>query len=114
MTVYVDNANIDAHVGRIKSLWSHLTADTPTELHEFAARIGLARRWYQGRCKSAKAGHCDQLAGSCVHFHYDVTASKRGEAIARGAVEVDLRRMGEILRARRQALREKAQPVKGA
>lgn len=105
MTVYVDSARIEATVGRIKANWSHLTADTPTELHELAQRIGLQRRWYQGRCKQARRGKCDELAGSCVHFHYDVTDSKRVKAVAAGAVEIDMRQIGDLIRDRRQALR---------
>jgi hypothetical protein len=105
VTVYVDDANISARVGRIEDVWCHLTADTPTELHDLARRIGLQRRWFQDRCKAAKRGACVELAGSCVHFHYDVTARRRTAAVALGAVEVDIRRFGEIIRARRQAVR---------
>lgn len=52
---------------------SHLTADTRDELHLFAALLGLKKDWFQdGR-----------------HPHYDVSESKRLEAIAAGATEVD-------------------------
>jgi hypothetical protein len=105
MTTYVDSARIPARVGRIEGIWSHLTADTPTELHELAQRIGLQRRWYQGKCSAAKRGKCDVLAGSCVHYHYDVTESRRDAAVAAGATEIDLREMGDLIRARRQKLR---------
>jgi hypothetical protein len=105
VTVYVDSANIEATVGRIDGIWCHLTADTPTELHAFAQRIGLQRRWYQGRCKSAMRGACAVLDGSCVHFHYDVTEGRRAAAVAAGATEIDIRQLGEILRARRQHVR---------
>jgi Protein of unknown function (DUF4031) len=51
MAVYVDDAGILAEVrngSRVHvSRWSHLTADTQEELHEFAARLGLRREWFQ-------------------------------------------------------------------
>jgi hypothetical protein len=47
MTVYVDNSNIAATVGRHASRWSHLTADDKEELHAFAARLGLRRSYFQ-------------------------------------------------------------------
>lgn len=105
MTVYVDSARIPARVRNIQANWSHLTADTPTELHEFAQRIGMRRSWYQGKCSSAKRGKCTTLAGSCVHYHYDVTDSRRADAVAAGAQEIDLREMGDLIRSRREKLR---------
>ena len=52
----------------------HMYADTSEELHELAGLIGLSRSWFQNR----------------RHFpHYDLTAWKRQQAIARGAVAVD-------------------------
>jgi hypothetical protein len=83
MTVYVDDAGIAAAVtdpgsGRTyRSRWSHLTADTKDELHEFAARIGLRRKWFQ-----------DKPYGS---WHYDVTAPKRAQAIKLGAQPISWR-----------------------
>lgn len=50
MTVYVDNFRRSARVGRNSERWSHLTADTVQELHEFAAKLGLHRDWFQ-TCK---------------------------------------------------------------
>lgn len=74
MTVYVDDMRMPARVGRIEGRWSHLMADTDDELHVFAARIGLRRSWaqYPGTWKS----------------HYDVTDSKRAQAVRAGAVEI--------------------------
>lgn len=108
MTVYVDNARIQATVGRVRGRWSHLTADTPTELHHFAQLIGLRRAWYQGKCKATGRGACDELDGSCVHFHYDVTDARRADAIAAGAEDINIRKLGDIIRARRQNLRERS------
>lgn len=74
MTVYVDDMRLPARVGRIEARWSHLMADTDAELHAFAASIGLRRSWaqYPGTWKS----------------HYDVTDSKRAQAIRAGAVPI--------------------------
>lgn len=100
MTVYVDRAFIPARVrGGITDTWCHLTADTKEELHAFAARIGLQRRWFQ-TCKKSSA--C-RPADRCVHWHYDVTASKRAQALAAGAVEIDRQELVAILKQRRAA-----------
>lgn len=104
MTVYVDNAGIPATVGRRTGRWSHLTADTPDELQAFAARLGLRADWWQ-TCKRP----CGR--GPCVHWHFDVTAAKRAEAVRLGAVEIDIRQLGELITARRQALRDATGPV---
>lgn len=73
MSVYVDNAFTEGDWGK----WTgggHLQADTLDELHAFAASIGLRRSWFQ-----SKPGRPD-------HDHYDLTASKRDEAILAGAI----------------------------
>lgn len=50
--------------------WCHMVSDTSLiELHEFAAKIGLKRSWFQGD-------------------HYDLIGNKRDEAIRHGAVAV--------------------------
>lgn len=70
MTVYVDDVRIPWKGKR----WSHLTADTLDELHAFAEAIGLKRAWFQESSTRPEA------------HHYDVTDSKRDEAILAGAV----------------------------
>ncbi len=75
--VYVDDARIPATVGRVVGRWSHLTADTRTELHAFAARIGLRREWFQDKPNGL--------------WHYDVTETKRAAAVRAGAGEVSWR-----------------------
>ncbi len=51
---------------------SHLTTDGDIEeLHAFAKRLGLKRSWFQGG----------------RHPHYDLTGSKRVQAIQLGAVQ---------------------------
>jgi hypothetical protein len=105
MTVYVDNMRGQAQVGRRRGRWSHLTADTPAELHTFASGIGLKRAWFQATCKH---GPCPAIDGVCAHFHYDVVDSKRTEAITAGARPVDLREFGALVSARRTQFRPPA------
>ncbi len=87
MTVYVDDYRVPAAVGRLSARWSHLFADTPGELHVFAARLGLRRAWFQPGRRTG-------------HFHYDVTDSKRSRALDLGARPVRYRDVPEIMRAR--------------
>lgn len=61
--------------------WSHLTSDTDFgELHDFAARIGLRREWFQ-------------------RDHYDLPAERWDDAVAMGAAVVDSRELVRRLRA---------------
>lgn len=61
--------------------WAHLVSDESyDELHEFALRLGIPRRAFQGD-------------------HYDVPAHVREEAITLGAVPVDARELVRRLRA---------------
>ena len=80
MAVYVDNANIQASVPngpRVHtSQWSHLMADTLPELEAFARRLRLHPAWLQMKPSGV---------------HYDLTAGKRRQAVALGAVEIDTR-----------------------
>ena len=68
MTVYVDDmrARFRGHI------MCHMIADAEAELHDMAARIGIARRWYQGD-------------------HYDVTLDHRSLAVTLGAAEITWR-----------------------
>ena len=97
MTVFVDDFRVPARVGRLSARWSHLTVEPDGdlgELHAFAAQIGLKKSWFQGPPKHR-------------HPHYDVTDSKRAEAIAAGAVAITWREAGKMLaeagRRRREA-----------
>lgn len=74
MTVYVDDMR--ARLGRM--VMCHMLADTDDELHAMAARIGVARRWWQSPQKTS---------GS----HYDIALSKRALAVEYGAVEITVR-----------------------
>jgi hypothetical protein len=104
MTVYVDDWRQPARVGQITARWSHLTVgpdDDLAELHAFATRIGLRRAWFQDK--------------PWPRAHYDVTDSKRREAIAAGAVSITSREAGQqrtrAIDARRQADRDRQRPV---
>jgi hypothetical protein len=96
MAVYVDDAGIPAEVrngSRIhRSRWSHLTADTQEELHEFAATLGLRREWFQPG---------QPIGGRPSPFwHYDLTSGKRAQALAMGALSMPSRELALYCRAR--------------
>lgn len=82
MTVYVDDMN--APYGRM--IMCHMLADTDDELHAMAARIGVARRWWQAPPHDS---------------HYDICLSKRALAVKFGAVEIAAREAGAMNRRRR-------------
>jgi hypothetical protein len=61
--------------------WSHLVSDTSLEeLHDFADRVGIPRRGFQGD-------------------HYDVPEEYRDDLLAAGAIPVDSRELLRRLRA---------------
>ena len=95
MAVYVDPLVNWGAIARARGLrhttWCHLTADTPDELHAFAAALGLRRAWFQH--------------GEDWRWHYDITPSKRAAAVRRGAVELDRAGMAALFAARRRAER---------
>jgi hypothetical protein len=69
--------------GRMKM--SHMIGDNEDELHAMAAKIGVARRWYQGD-------------------HYDVAMVARAKAVFHGAVEIGMRNLSAMVMNRRQGL----------
>lgn len=69
MSVYVDDAKIP--FGRM--VMSHLFADSEEELHAMADALGLKREWFQPR-------------NGRVSRHYDVSLTKREEALQLGAL----------------------------
>jgi hypothetical protein len=74
------------------SRWSHLFADTQEELHAFAEKLGLRRPYFQpGRPRGD--------GSPSPHWHYDLTAGKRQQAISLGARLVTSRESIEIIRA---------------
>lgn len=73
--------------------WAHLVSDESyDELHEFAQRLGIPRRAFQGD-------------------HYDVPAYLREEAIALGAEPVDSRVLVRRLRAAGLRKRKSSRPT---
>lgn len=84
MPVYVDSLKtyptsaIQPSARRVSRRWCHMWADAGEEeaLHAMAQRIGLKRAWFQQH---------ERLP------HYDLTPSRRAEAIEAGAVEMDVR-----------------------
>lgn len=87
MAVYVDGmatydeAQIKQPARQFGQRWCHLfagSADGIEELHQFAARLGLKRSWYQP-------------AKRWQFCHYDLTPNKRALAVRLGAVEIDAR-----------------------
>jgi hypothetical protein len=61
---------------------AHLIADTLDELHEFAARVGLRRAWFQ--------------QGSTPH--YDLTEARHAKALELGAILLDRASFVEVIR----------------
>ena len=86
MTVYVDALN---DWGWRLGPSCHLLADTDEELHEFAARIGMKRAWFQPKSTP----------------HYDLTASRREKAVKLGAREVTRGELRALIRAKRERSR---------
>lgn len=78
MTVYVDTARNKYK----RMVMCHLLADTLEELHTFAARLGMKREWFQPVSTP----------------HYDLSLSRRALALKYGAVEIDERKVVEIIR----------------
>lgn len=76
MTVYVDNAR---HPYR-RMLMCHMIADTLSELHEMADKIGVDRRHFQAK----------------RIFHYDICNSKRRLAIKLGATTISSRELVRV------------------
>lgn len=85
MSVYVDQEKNS--FGRMKMC--HMVADSLDELHEMAGKLGLKRSWFQGK----------KLP------HYDVSMSKRAQAIELGAISIDRKQLyAQFLKPRRQKL----------
>ena len=96
MTVHVDDMHLYP-MGQFRGMkMCHMLADTDDELHAMAARIGVARRWWQSPAKTS---------GS----HYDIAMSKRALAVAAGAVEITLRQ-ASAMNLRRRVTGELGRP----
>jgi hypothetical protein len=93
MSVYVD----DLFPTQPKANWPyaracHMFGDV-AELHEMAGLIGLSRNWFQAKP---------------AFPHYDLTAYKRQQAIARGAIPVDREFAVNFRRGLREAIKGEA------
>lgn len=99
MTVYVDDMQLEAVVGPVDGVWSHLLSDQPgeagrRELLAFAERLGIETRWLQ------KPGTHRE--------HFDVTEPTRQRALALGAVPIRYgRAVAAITRAKRERLSDR-------
>lgn len=81
MSVYVDGAA--NQYGRMKMC--HMLADTVQELKDMAAKIGVDLKWIQ----SSRRGIA----------HFDICQAMRKKAVAAGAIEIDNRKLVELMRA---------------
>ena len=82
MTVYVDNMR-----ARFRGMiMCHMIADSDDELHAMAARIGMARRWFQNTHSGP---------------HYDIALPKRALAVTYGAQEITQRQCAAMCARRR-------------
>lgn len=74
MPVYVDPARypFKGHI------MCHMTADSLSELHDMAGRIGMRREWFQ-------------IPPKASFPHYDIPLPRRSLAVNLGAIEVNER-----------------------
>ena len=78
MPVYVDSERNEFR----RMVMCHMIADTLDELHAMADRIGMRREWFQ----------------PYSHPHYDLSLTKRAEAVKAGAVELGRREFVAVMR----------------
>jgi hypothetical protein len=91
MTVYVDNMRRRAQLTGRPANWSHMFADTHAELMAMASEMGLRPEWLQH-----PGTHRE---------HFDVTDTKRTQALGLGAVAVTYPHdTGRIMTAKRKAV----------
>ncbi|MCK5606659.1 DUF4031 domain-containing protein [Candidatus Pacearchaeota archaeon] len=75
----------------------HMIADSMSELHEFAKRLGLRRYW---------------LHESSSMHHYDLTAGTREKAIRFGAESITCRTLGKKIAERRKVIKARVKTTK--
>jgi len=85
MVVYVDDMQADFR--RMKMC--HCVADSTVELLEMMDRIGVQRNWIQ--------------RPGTVYEHFDICLTKRKLAVRAGAIEIDMHRLADIFRDKRNA-----------
>ena len=96
----------DAAFGELK-IWVDANGNHQTdagELHEFAARLGLRKAWFQSK------------RGRPWHDHYDIPGDARRLAVGMGAISLTTREMGtRQAHRRREALAARCEQwLKGA
>lgn len=87
MTVYVDSEFIEFRNMKM----SHMIADTEDELQEFALKLKLKLSWWQAK-GTAKS-------------HFDVSISKRKEAISLGAVVIEREDLVRIINCKKESIK---------
>jgi Protein of unknown function (DUF4031) len=101
MTIYVDKlrphfmGNAPKQAQRHGNEWCHLWTDSESfdELHAIALKIGLRTSYFQD-CRNKK--------GTIYYLpHYDLTPSKRAQALREGAIE---REVTELFAERKKAI----------
>lgn len=106
MTVYVDDFFAAKQIRTYRTaIWSHLTVgpyDDIDELHTFARQLGLSRSWFQGPPEHP-----------WPRSHYDVTKTRRLEAIRAGAVAITWKQGGRQRIRAAEAWRAAAQTPTG-
>ena len=83
MSVYVDA--MQAQYGTMTMC--HMLADTSIELRQMAVSIGVNLKWIQNE--------------GTPYEHFDICKSKRKIAVSFGAIEIDRRALGELLKGKR-------------
>lgn len=84
MAVYVDDLQVCVRSKKWPYGFAcHLVADSVEELHYFAGRMRLKPAWFQDQSRLP---------------HYDLTKNMRLLAVKFGAVEIDNKKFGEIIR----------------
>ena len=90
MACYVDVVRTYPDAGLRFTEFCHLLADTREELHAMADALGVPRRIFQDHP---------------WRWHYDLPGPYRPRAVELGAIEVDMHRVGRLLRTRRATWR---------
>jgi hypothetical protein len=93
----VDTVRSYPDAGLRHTEFCHLLADERDELHVMADRVGMPRRFFQDHP---------------WRWHYDLPAPMREQAVALGAIEVDLKIVGALLRDRKRLIIGDPRPEK--
>jgi CRISPR/Cas system CMR subunit Cmr4 (Cas7 group RAMP superfamily) len=90
VSVYVDDARNPYRIRGRTAFMCHMLADTEAELHAFAEKLGMWRKWYQSDASTP---------------HYDLTMRTRAVAVRLGAVECSRHQIVAVIRRVRAARR---------